>query len=109
MRSSGIRACARSASLAVPRPETRSHAPPGSRSSRSSWARAGGKTRRAGGGGGAPGGAPPPDADIELAASAVALGGYANAGQVCISVQRVLAARALGGALLAALRPHARA
>ena len=27
-----------------------------------------------------------PDADIELAAQAVALGGYVNAGQVCISV-----------------------
>ena len=32
-----------------------------------------------------------PDADLELAASAVAAGGYANAGQVCISVQRVIA------------------
>ena len=31
-----------------------------------------------------------PDADIELAASAVAAGGYVNAGQVCISVQRVI-------------------
>ncbi|MGW1714032.1 aldehyde dehydrogenase family protein [Streptomyces sp. NPDC002156] len=31
-----------------------------------------------------------PDADLELAASAVALGGYVNAGQVCISVQRVI-------------------
>lgn len=31
-----------------------------------------------------------PDADIELAANAVAAGGYANAGQVCISVQRVI-------------------
>ncbi|MEB8336939.1 aldehyde dehydrogenase family protein [Streptomyces endophyticus] len=31
-----------------------------------------------------------PDADIELAAGAVALGGYVNAGQVCISVQRVI-------------------
>ena len=31
-----------------------------------------------------------PDADIELAASAVAAGGYINAGQVCISVQRVI-------------------
>ena len=32
-----------------------------------------------------------PDADLELAASAVAAGGYVNAGQVCISVQRVIA------------------
>ena len=31
-----------------------------------------------------------PDADIELAAAAVAAGGYINAGQVCISVQRVI-------------------
>src|ERR687896_638938 len=31
-----------------------------------------------------------PDADLELAASAVAAGGYVNAGQVCISVQRVI-------------------
>src|ERR1700753_3595687 len=31
-----------------------------------------------------------PDADIELAASAVAAGGYVNAGQVRISVQRVI-------------------
>ena len=33
-----------------------------------------------------------PDADIEAAADAVALGGYINAGQVCISVQRVIIA-----------------
>src|ERR671919_2155526 len=32
-----------------------------------------------------------PDADLEQAASAVATGGYVNAGQVCISVQRVIA------------------
>ena len=31
-----------------------------------------------------------PDADLEQAASAVAAGGYVNAGQVCISVQRVI-------------------
>ena len=31
-----------------------------------------------------------PDADIEVATSAVAAGGYVNAGQVCISVQRVI-------------------
>jgi glyceraldehyde-3-phosphate dehydrogenase (NADP+) len=46
-----------------------------------------------------------PDADIELAAQAVALGGYANAGQVCISVQRVLADRAIVGDFLDALVP----
>jgi acyl-CoA reductase-like NAD-dependent aldehyde dehydrogenase len=31
-----------------------------------------------------------PDADIDAAAAAVAVGGYVNAGQVCISVQRVI-------------------
>ena len=31
-----------------------------------------------------------PDADLEAAAAAVAAGGYVNAGQVCISVQRVI-------------------
>ena len=31
-----------------------------------------------------------PDADIDSAAAAVAIGGYVNAGQVCISVQRVI-------------------
>ena len=34
-----------------------------------------------------------PDADLEQAATATATGGYVNAGQVCISVQRVLVAR----------------
>src|SRR4051812_47002539 len=46
-----------------------------------------------------------PDADIELAAQAVALGGYANAGQVCISVQRVLADSAIVSDFLDALVP----
>ena len=40
-----------------------------------------------------------------LAASAIALGGYANAGQVCISVQRVVADRAVVRDLLDALVP----
>ena len=31
-----------------------------------------------------------PDADLEAAAAAVAIGGFVNAGQVCISVQRVI-------------------
>lgn len=31
-----------------------------------------------------------PDADVEAAAAAVSIGGYVNAGQVCISVQRVI-------------------
>jgi glyceraldehyde-3-phosphate dehydrogenase (NADP+) len=50
-----------------------------------------------------------PDADIELAASAIAVGGYANAGQVCISVQRVVADRAVVGDLLDALIPKVQA
>ncbi len=36
-----------------------------------------------------------PDADLDLVAQATAVGGYVNAGQVCISVQRVLAHRAV--------------
>lgn len=44
-----------------------------------------------------------PDADLELAASAVAAGGYANAGQVCISVQRVLVDRSVAGDFLDSL------
>ena len=38
-----------------------------------------------------------PDADLEQAASAVAAGGYANAGQVCTSVQRVVSHPAVSG------------
>ena len=41
-----------------------------------------------------------PDADLELAASAVAVGGYVNAGQVCISVQRVITHPAVSGDFL---------
>jgi acyl-CoA reductase-like NAD-dependent aldehyde dehydrogenase len=50
-----------------------------------------------------------PDADIELAAGAIAIGGYANAGQVCISVQRVVADRRVVGDLLDALVPKVEA
>src|SRR6476659_7871373 len=46
-----------------------------------------------------------PDADIELASSAVAAGGFANAGQVCISVQRVIAHPAINDEFLDALVP----
>lgn len=49
-----------------------------------------------------------PDADIELAARAVSIGGYVNAGQVCISVQRVLVDRAVAGDFLDALTPLVR-
>jgi acyl-CoA reductase-like NAD-dependent aldehyde dehydrogenase len=50
-----------------------------------------------------------PDADLELAASAVATGGYVNAGQVCISVQRVIAHPAVSGDFLDALVPKVKA
>jgi acyl-CoA reductase-like NAD-dependent aldehyde dehydrogenase len=46
-----------------------------------------------------------PDADLELASSAVAAGGFANAGQVCISVQRVITHPAINGDFLDALVP----
>jgi acyl-CoA reductase-like NAD-dependent aldehyde dehydrogenase len=50
-----------------------------------------------------------PDADLELAASAVAAGGYVNAGQVCISVQRVIAHPAVSADFLDALVPKVEA
>src|SRR6201995_1809860 len=50
-----------------------------------------------------------PDADIELAATAVAAGGYINAGQVCISVQRVITHPAVHGDFLDALVPKVEA
>jgi acyl-CoA reductase-like NAD-dependent aldehyde dehydrogenase len=46
-----------------------------------------------------------PDADLDLASSAVAAGGYANAGQVCISVQRVITHPAISEEFLGALVP----
>jgi len=50
-----------------------------------------------------------PDADIEAAAEAIAAGGYINAGQVCISVQRVIAHPDVHGDLLDALVPKVEA
>jgi acyl-CoA reductase-like NAD-dependent aldehyde dehydrogenase len=50
-----------------------------------------------------------PDADLDAAAAAIATGGYANAGQVCISVQRVLVHEAVHGDLLDALIPRVEA
>ena len=50
-----------------------------------------------------------PDADIELAASAVAAGGFINAGQVCISVQRVIVDRRVESDFLDALVPKVEA
>jgi glyceraldehyde-3-phosphate dehydrogenase (NADP+) len=47
-----------------------------------------------------------PDADLELVAKATAVGGYANAGQVCISAQRVLVDRGVYADLLDALEPE---
>jgi acyl-CoA reductase-like NAD-dependent aldehyde dehydrogenase len=50
-----------------------------------------------------------PDADIDSAAAAVAAGGYVNAGQVCISVQRVIAHPKISGDFLDALVPRVKA
>ncbi|MEZ5397269.1 MAG: aldehyde dehydrogenase family protein [Bryobacterales bacterium] len=50
-----------------------------------------------------------PDADIEKAAAAIAATGYSNAGQVCISTQRVVADRAIYGDLVDALKPKVEA
>src|SRR5215813_963600 len=50
-----------------------------------------------------------PDADLDKVAAAVAATGYANAGQVCISTQRVLAAQKVYGDFLDALTPRVRA
>src|SRR5438552_930600 len=47
-----------------------------------------------------------PDANLEKVAAAVAATGYANAGQVCISTQRVLAAGRVYADFLEALRPR---
>lgn len=45
------------------------------------------------------------DADLDQAAEAIAATGYSNAGQVCISTQRVLATGPIYGDLLDALKP----
>jgi acyl-CoA reductase-like NAD-dependent aldehyde dehydrogenase len=50
-----------------------------------------------------------PDADLDSAAAAVAAGGYVNAGQVCISVQRVIAHPEISGDFLDALVPRVKA
>jgi len=47
-----------------------------------------------------------PDADLDRVAAAVAATGYANAGQVCISTQRVLTAAKVYGDFLDALNPR---
>jgi acyl-CoA reductase-like NAD-dependent aldehyde dehydrogenase len=50
-----------------------------------------------------------PDADLDKVAAAVAVTGYGNAGQTCISTQRVLAAKEVYGAFLDALKPKVEA
>lgn len=49
------------------------------------------------------------DADIEFAADAIALGGYINAGQVCISVQRVIVQEKIMANFLDAIKPRVEA
>jgi acyl-CoA reductase-like NAD-dependent aldehyde dehydrogenase len=46
------------------------------------------------------------DADLELAAQAVAAAGYSNAGQTCISAQRILTMRPITSDFLDALKPR---
>jgi acyl-CoA reductase-like NAD-dependent aldehyde dehydrogenase len=50
-----------------------------------------------------------PDADLDKVAEATALGGYVNAGQVCISTQRVLVHRRVYADFLSALKPRVEA
>jgi glyceraldehyde-3-phosphate dehydrogenase (NADP+) len=49
------------------------------------------------------------DADLELAATAIALGGFVNAGQVCISVQRVIVDASILADFLSLLTPKIQA
>ncbi len=49
------------------------------------------------------------DADIEYAANSISLGGYINAGQVCISAQRVIVEESIMANFLDALRPKVEA
>ncbi len=49
------------------------------------------------------------DADLEKAAQAICFAGYSNAGQVCISAQRILTHRKVGGQLIDALKPKVEA
>lgn len=46
------------------------------------------------------------DADLDRAAAAIAAAGYANAGQVCISAQRIITSDDIAGDFLDALRPR---
>lgn len=49
------------------------------------------------------------DADIETAAKAVTMAGFSNAGQVCISAQRILTSSKVHGDFLDAMRPNVEA
>lgn len=49
------------------------------------------------------------DGDVEAAAAQTAVGGYANAGQVCISTQRVIVDRRVYGDFVDALAPQVQA
>ncbi len=46
-----------------------------------------------------------PDADLELAAQAASMAGYINAGQVCISLQRIIVHREVYADFIDALKP----
>ena len=50
-----------------------------------------------------------PDADLNKAATAIAMTGYGNAGQTCISTQRVLTSKKVYGDLLGMLKPKVEA
>jgi acyl-CoA reductase-like NAD-dependent aldehyde dehydrogenase len=50
-----------------------------------------------------------PDADLNKVAAAIAMTGYGNAGQTCISTQRVLTAKKIYGDFLGALKPKVEA
>lgn len=50
-----------------------------------------------------------PDADLDKVAAVVSMTGYGNAGQTCISTQRVLAAKKVYGDFLGALKPKVEA
>lgn len=50
-----------------------------------------------------------PDADLEKVATVLAMTGYGNAGQTCISTQRVLTSKKVYGDLLGALKPKVEA
>lgn len=49
------------------------------------------------------------DADIEAAAHSISLGGYINAGQVCISAQRIIVAESIVSDFIDALTPKVQA